>query len=108
MASHEKLLSWFLKPFTKTFGKPKKFRQYQVTSGRPTRVPQGSYLLLVDVFNDRDGTDTLAARHVTVGAGSVVAGELPDFCVAVGAPARVIQRHDGDSWRRVEPASAPC
>ena len=51
-------------------GNRKKFRQYQVTSGRPTRVPQGSYLLLVDVFNDRDGTDTLAARHVTVGAGS--------------------------------------
>ena len=43
-------------------------------------------------------------RHVTVGAGSVVAGELPDFCVAVGAPARVIQRHDGDSWRRQDPS----
>jgi len=59
------------------------------------------------------GTNTVVlpgariGRHVTVGAGSVVAGELPDFCVAVGAPARVIQRHDGDSWRRVEPASTP-
>src|SRR6476661_2788354 len=54
------------------------------------------------------GTNTVVlpgarvGRHVTVGAGSVVAGQLPDFCVAVGAPARVIQRHDGDSWRQVE------
>ncbi len=38
-------------------------------------------------------------RHVTVGANSVVAGELPDYCVAVGAPARVIRRYvDGEGW----------
>jgi acetyltransferase-like isoleucine patch superfamily enzyme len=38
-------------------------------------------------------------RHVTVGANSVVTGELPDFCVAVGAPAKVIACHDGHEWR---------
>ncbi|MFC0081725.1 DapH/DapD/GlmU-related protein [Aciditerrimonas ferrireducens] len=39
-------------------------------------------------------------RHVVVGAGSVVTGELPDNCVAVGAPARVVRAyHDGEGWR---------
>jgi acetyltransferase-like isoleucine patch superfamily enzyme len=43
-------------------------------------------------------------RHVTVGANSVVVGELPDYCVAVGVPATVIRRHiDGGGWVRVEP-----
>jgi acetyltransferase-like isoleucine patch superfamily enzyme len=31
-------------------------------------------------------------RHVAVGAGSVVTGELPDFSVAAGVPARVLRR----------------
>jgi acetyltransferase-like isoleucine patch superfamily enzyme len=33
-------------------------------------------------------------RHVVVGAGSVVVHSLPDFSVAVGAPAQVVRRHD--------------
>lgn len=33
-------------------------------------------------------------RHVVVGANSVVSGELPDFSVAIGAPARVVRRYD--------------
>jgi acetyltransferase-like isoleucine patch superfamily enzyme len=40
-------------------------------------------------------------RHVTIGANSVVAGELPDRCVAVGNPARVIRRWvEGEGWVR--------
>lgn len=42
-------------------------------------------------------------RHVTVGAGSVVTGELPDRCVAVGTPARVVRYHDGQAWVRPAP-----
>jgi len=38
-------------------------------------------------------------RHVAVAAGSVVRGELPDFCVAAGSPARVVRRYvDGTGW----------
>jgi acetyltransferase-like isoleucine patch superfamily enzyme len=36
-------------------------------------------------------------KHVAVGANSVVTGNLPDFCVAVGAPARVIKQYAEDS-----------
>lgn len=41
-------------------------------------------------------------RHVAVGANSVVVGELPDYCVAVGSPARVIKRWSIErGWQRV-------
>jgi acetyltransferase-like isoleucine patch superfamily enzyme len=41
---------------------------------------------------------------VVVGANSVVVGELPDNCVAVGAPAKVVRRFvDGRGWEAVEP-----
>ena len=43
-------------------------------------------------------------RHVTIGANSVVAGDLPDYCVAAGAPAVVIRRYvDGEGWVRTAP-----
>ncbi len=37
-------------------------------------------------------------RHVVIGAGSVVTGEIPDYSVAVGSPARVIKRLVDDAW----------
>lgn len=38
-------------------------------------------------------------RHVTVAAGSVVRGVLPDNCVAAGSPARIVRRHvAGSDW----------
>ncbi|MCE9623458.1 MAG: acyltransferase [Actinomycetia bacterium] len=37
--------------------------------------------------------------HVTIGANSVVTGEIPDRSVAVGVPAKVIRRYeDGKGW----------
>lgn len=37
--------------------------------------------------------------HVTVAAGSIVRGELPDRCVAVGSPAKVVRQWiDGEGW----------
>lgn len=47
-------------------------------------------------------------RHTVVGANSVVVGELPDRCVAVGAPARVVRRHvEGRGWVPVEEDAPP-
>ena len=41
-------------------------------------------------------------RHVVIGAGSVVTGQIPDFSVAVGVPAKVVRRYDptepGRGW----------
>jgi len=38
-------------------------------------------------------------RHVVVGANSVVTHDLPDYCVAVGAPARVIRQFIEGVWK---------
>jgi acetyltransferase-like isoleucine patch superfamily enzyme len=38
-------------------------------------------------------------RHVTVAAGSVVRGSVPDYSVVAGAPARVVRRYvAGEGW----------
>ena len=45
-------------------------------------------------------------RHVVVGAGSVVHGELPDRCVAAGVPAKVLRRYSPEEgWARVRAAT---
>lgn len=64
-------------------------RQVPAAEG-PVRIGAGSWL----------GTGVVVlpgvtiGRHVAVGAHSVVTRDLPDFCVAVGAPARVIRMLD--------------
>ncbi len=67
----------------------------QFAPPRPVSIGAGSWL--------GHGTIVLPGstigRHVVVGAGSVVTGALPDFCVAVGNPARVIRRYvTGRGW----------
>jgi acetyltransferase-like isoleucine patch superfamily enzyme len=67
----------------------------QFAPPRPVKVGEGSWL--------GHGTIVLPGadigRHVVVGAGAVVTGALPDFCVAVGNPARVIRRYvTGEGW----------
>jgi acetyltransferase-like isoleucine patch superfamily enzyme len=42
---------------------------------------------------------TRIGRNVVIGAGSVVRGDIPDHCVAVGVPARVVRRWEpGTGW----------
>lgn len=42
-------------------------------------------------------------KHSVIGAGSVVTKDIPDYCVAVGNPARVIKRYNFHSniWEKV-------
>jgi acetyltransferase-like isoleucine patch superfamily enzyme len=63
---------------------------------RRVRIGDGSWLGYGTVV--LPGADI--GRHVVVGANSVVTGEIPDFSVAVGAPARVVRRYDpvSESW----------
>ena len=44
-------------------------------------------------------------KHVTVGANSVVNKDLPNYCVAVGNPVRIIKRYDftTHTWRKTNP-----
>jgi acetyltransferase-like isoleucine patch superfamily enzyme len=70
----------------------------QTQPERPVSIGAGSWL--------GHGTIVLPGakigRHVVVAANSVVTGELPDFSVCAGSPARVIRQHDGlGNWPRV-------
>lgn len=40
-------------------------------------------------------------RKAVVGAGSVVSRSIPDYCIAVGNPAKVVKRFDSKSFRWV-------
>lgn len=42
-------------------------------------------------------------KHSVIGAGSVVTKDIPDYCVAVGNPARIIKRYNFHSniWEKV-------
>lgn len=44
-------------------------------------------------------------RHCVIGANAVVTHDIPDHCVAVGAPAAIIRRYDPalQAWRRTHP-----
>lgn len=43
-------------------------------------------------------------KHCVIGAHSVVTRDIPDYCVAVGAPARIIKRYDlsRQEWRKTD------
>jgi acetyltransferase-like isoleucine patch superfamily enzyme len=69
---------------------------------RPVSIGDGSWL--------GHGTIVLPGatigRHVVVGANSVVTGDLPDFSVAAGTPARVLRRYDPErGWYRPDGSS---
>lgn len=64
---------------------------------RPVAIGEGSWLGAGAIVLP----GARIGRHVAVAAGSVVTGELPDYCVAAGAPARVIRRYvPGEGWSR--------
>ncbi len=47
---------------------------------------------------------TIIGNHVTIGANSVVSGNIPNYSVAVGMPAKIIKRYDFSSsqWRKTD------
>jgi acetyltransferase-like isoleucine patch superfamily enzyme len=47
----------------------------------------------------------IIGEHVTIGANSVVITNLPDYCVAVGAPARIVKRYsfEKNQWLSTNP-----
>jgi len=40
-------------------------------------------------------------NHVVIGANSIVTNDIPDYCVAVGAPAKIIKKYDFGSKKWV-------
>lgn len=63
----------------------------QVQPERPVRIGSGSWIGHGSVILP----GTTIGRNVVIGANSVVSGDVPDFSVAVGAPARVVRLISG-------------
>ncbi len=42
-------------------------------------------------------------KHCVIGANSVVTTDIPDFCIAVGCPAKIVKKYDEltGSWKRI-------
>jgi acetyltransferase-like isoleucine patch superfamily enzyme len=66
-----------------------------VTGISPVRICEGAWLGQNAVICP----GVTVGRNAVVGANSVVRDDIPDFCVAVGAPARVIRKIDDQSSR---------
>jgi acetyltransferase-like isoleucine patch superfamily enzyme len=63
--------------------------QYMVSPG-PVRIGDGTWLgINVSVL-----PNVSIGEHCVIGANSVVTGDIPDFCVAAGNPARVLRRRE--------------
>lgn len=68
-----------------------------VTIGRSTWLGQNVVVL----------PGVTIGKHCVIGANSVVNSSIPDYCVAVGAPARVVRQYNREThkWEKVESGS---
>jgi acetyltransferase-like isoleucine patch superfamily enzyme len=69
----------------------------QAQPERPVRIGNGSWLGHGAVVLP----GSIIGSHVAVGAGSVVTGELPDYSVCAGAPARPVRQLVDGEWVRL-------
>ena len=70
----------------------------QTQAERPVRIGAGSWIGAGSVILP----GAQIGKHVTIGANSVVTGEIADYSVAVGSPARVIKRRGVDGvWESI-------
>ena len=81
----------------------------QWPSSAPVEIGSGSWLGVNSVILP----GARLGRNVVVAAGAVVRGEVPDYAVVAGAPARIVRRWEpGTGWqsplRNPEPPSDPC
>ena len=61
-----------------------------VQRGQKVSIGKGSYIGInaVIVGNVKIG------KHFVIGANSVVTKDVPDYCVAVGSPAKILKRYN--------------
>lgn len=39
-------------------------------------------------------------KHCVIGANSIVNKDIPDFCVAVGSPVKIVKKYNKNGWNR--------
>lgn len=77
-----------------------------VQRGQRVSIGDGSYIGInaVIVGNVKIG------KHCVIGANSVVTKDVPDFCVAVGGPAKILRKCNKDTgeWEKYEIKKRTC
>lgn len=74
-------------------------RDQPIVQNREVVIGEGSWLgENVSVLGAKIG------KHCVIGANSVVTKDIPDYCVAVGAPVKIIKRYcfDTHAWRKTD------
>ena len=66
---------------------------------KPVSIGEGSWI--------GEGVSIIGAnvgKHSIIGANSVVTKDIPDYCIAVGAPAKIIKRYNAQTaaWEKVD------
>lgn len=66
---------------------------------RPIKIRNGSWL----GWNSVIMPGVTIGKNSVIGANSVVTKDIPDYCVAVGSPAKIVKKYDSSSkkWIRV-------
>lgn len=65
-------------------------RDQYMTSKGPVEIGDGTWMGIgVSVM-----PNVKIGRNCVIGAGSVVTSDIPDYCIAVGAPAKIVRRID--------------
>jgi len=69
-----------------------------VQKGQKVSIGEGSYIGInaVIVGNVKIG------NHCVIGANSIVNKDVPDFCVAVGCPVKIIKSYNENGWYRLK------
>lgn len=67
---------------------------------RTTRIGENCFI----GFGAAIQAGTVLGKHCIVGANSVVRGTFPDYCVIVGAPAKIVKQYNPASkqWERID------
>jgi acetyltransferase-like isoleucine patch superfamily enzyme len=74
-------------------------RLQELTDIKPVKIKSGSWL----GWGVAVMPGVTIGKNSVIGAHSVVNKDVPDYCVAVGAPAKVVKKYDSASkeWRKV-------
>lgn len=71
-----------------------------IVQKKEVRIGEGSWLGVgVSVIGASIG------KHCVIGSNAVVTKDIPDYCVAIGIPARIIKRYNPEvgKWLRTNP-----
>ena len=69
-----------------------------VQKGQKVSIGDESYIGINSVIVGK----VKIGKHCVIGANSVVTRDVPDYCITVGSPIKIIKKHEKSSWIKVK------